>query len=63
DNNQNNCYVKKAMLNNKPYSKNFILHDDILKGGTLTFSMDQLPNTTKGTLKDDAPYSMSGLVR
>lgn len=63
DNNQNNCYVKKAMLNNKPYSKNFILHDDILKGGTLTFSMDQLPNTTKGTLKDDAPYSMSGQVR
>lgn len=63
DNNQNNCYVKMTMLNNKPYSKNFILHDDIIKGGTLSFSMDQQPNKSKGTQQDDAPYSMSDPVR
>jgi putative alpha-1,2-mannosidase len=33
------CYVKSIKFNGKPYKKNYILHSDILNGGTLEFVM------------------------
>lgn len=33
------CYVKSMKLNGKPYKKNYILHSDIMNGGTLEFTM------------------------
>lgn len=35
----NDCYIKSVKLNGKSYKKNFILHSDIMKGGTLEFTM------------------------
>lgn len=34
-----NKYVKSITLNGKPYTKNFISHADIVKGGTLVYQM------------------------
>ena len=34
-----NLHVKKILLNGKPYKKNYIAHEDIVKGGKLTFVM------------------------
>lgn len=34
-----NKYVKSITLNGEPYTKNFISHADIVKGGTLVFQM------------------------
>jgi len=34
-----NVYVSKMELNGKPYTKNFIDHSDIMKGGKLVFYM------------------------
>lgn len=34
-----NKYVKSITLNGKPYTKNFISHADIMKGGTLVYQM------------------------
>lgn len=34
-----NKYVKSITLNGEPYTKNFILHADIVKGGTLVYQM------------------------
>lgn len=34
-----NKYVKSITLNGKPYTKNFISHADIIKGGTLVYQM------------------------
>ena len=34
-----NKYVESITLNDKPYTKNYITHEDILKGGTLVFKM------------------------
>ncbi len=32
-------YIDSITLNGKPYTKNYITHDDILKGGTLVYKM------------------------
>jgi predicted alpha-1,2-mannosidase len=34
-----NVYVKKVLLNGKPYSNRYITHADLMNGGTLTFYM------------------------
>lgn len=39
-----NIYIQSASLNGKPYNKNYILHDDIMKGGKLIFEMGVTPN-------------------
>lgn len=42
--NKSNIYIKKIVLNGKPYKKNYITHQDIMAGGTLEFFMDSKPN-------------------
>ena len=36
---EENKYVESITLNGKPYTENYITHEDILKGGTLVFKM------------------------
>ena len=36
---ETNKYVKSITLNGEPYTKNFISHADIMKGGTLVYQM------------------------
>lgn len=52
-------YVQTATLNNTPYTKNWIDHTDILKGGTFNLKMGAQPAKNKGTNKADFPYSFS----
>jgi predicted alpha-1,2-mannosidase len=58
-NSDKNIYIKGALLNGKPYDKNFINHFDILKGGKLNFSMSTQPNVKRGISPTSAPYSIS----
>ncbi|POY36685.1 alpha-mannosidase [Solitalea longa] len=58
-NSDKNLYVKSALFNTKPYSKNWISHFDLLKGGSISFDMSDTPNTNKGTRIEDEPYSFS----
>jgi predicted alpha-1,2-mannosidase len=39
-----NIYIRKIILNGKPYKKNFITHKDIISGGVMEFFMDKKPN-------------------
>ncbi|UII19985.1 GH92 family glycosyl hydrolase [Fulvivirga ligni] len=39
-----NVFVKKVELNGKEVNQTFITHEDIMKGGTLTFYMSSKPN-------------------
>ena len=39
-----NIYIQSATLNGKPFHESFILHADILKGGTLVFEMGSTPS-------------------
>jgi putative alpha-1,2-mannosidase len=47
------------MLNGKPYSKNWIAHSAILRGGEFRLTMGPAPNKQKGVNDDDFPYSFS----
>ena len=59
DNSAENLYIQSAAFNGRPYTRTFLRHEDILKGGRIRFEMGPEPNTQWGTSPDDAPYSMS----
>ena len=42
--NNENIYIQSVKLNGKEYPRNFLHHDDILKGGALEFEMGAQPN-------------------
>src|SRR5678815_5707108 len=52
-----NIYIQSAMLNGKAYNKSFLLHQDLMKGGELVFTMGPLPNVRWGTGKGNEPVS------
>ncbi len=52
-----NIYIQSATLNGKPYRKSFILHQDLMNGGELTFVMGDRPNRDWGTGDDDVPVA------
>ncbi len=59
ENSRMNVYIKNAKLNGIDYTKNWISHDEIMKGGVLKFEMDSKPNKARGIQKNDFPYSLS----
>lgn len=62
-NNDKNVYIKNAKLNGKDYTKNFIRHDDFVKGGSMVFEMSDKPNTARGTKPEDLPFSYSNSIK
>ncbi len=62
ENSDKNRYVGKMTLNGKDYTKNYITYEDLLKGSTIHFLMTDKPNTQRGTLDTDFPYSYTNEV-
>lgn len=58
-NSNENRYIKGMKLNGKAYSKNWLSHSELMKGGTLDFDMSARPNNKRGINKEDFPYSLS----
>ena len=58
-NSDNNRYVRALHYNGRGYTKNFLNHYDLLRGGRLKFEMGSQPNRTRGTKESDLPYSFS----
>jgi predicted alpha-1,2-mannosidase len=52
-----NFYIQSASLNGKPFTKCFISHDEILKGGELSFNMGPQPNKAWGVVYGGFPDS------
>ncbi|HEY9282501.1 MAG TPA: GH92 family glycosyl hydrolase [Pyrinomonadaceae bacterium] len=52
-----NVYVQSATLDGRPYTKSFITHSDIMRGGELVFTMSERPNTRWGTGAGDSPVA------
>ena len=52
-----NVYIQGATLRGKPYSKSWIRHDDIMKGGELVFEMGPSAGLAWGTAEGDIPPS------
>lgn len=59
NNSEENVYVQSALLNGKPYTKNWIAQPVIQAGGEFRLTMGPRPNTQKGIGADDVPYSFS----
>jgi len=59
DNSAANRYVHALKWNGKNHTKNYVRHSELLKGGTLRFDMRDQPNKTRGTKREDLPFSMS----
>jgi len=57
DNNAENKYIQKIVLNGKPYSKSYLLHKTIMAGGTIQIYMGNKPSTTWGVKPEDRPVS------
>ncbi len=52
-------YVNSVRRNGAAYTRNWVDHFDLLKGGVLEFGMSATPNKSRGVKKEDAPFSMS----
>lgn len=54
-----NVYIQSVKLNGIPYTKTYITHQDLLRGGTMEFVMGPEPNKNWGTKITDRPLNSS----
>ena len=59
ENSDKNFYIESATLGGKNYTKNYLDHYEMMKGGTLNLKMSDKPNLNRGTGDGDLPYSFS----
>ncbi len=52
---ETNKYIQSAKLNGRSYTKSWFAHQEIVKGGELSFQMGENPNYDWGTSKEDRP--------
>ena len=58
-NSKDNVYIQNATLNGKRHTRNYIHYSDIVNGGVLELQMGDQPEKTRGTAKEDRPFSLS----
>ena len=58
-NSDENIYIESMKVNGEEYTKNYLDHNEMMKGGVLDIEMGNTPNKQRGTQPDDAPYSFS----
>lgn len=58
-NSKDNVYIQNATLNGKRHTRNYIHYSDIVNGGVLELQMGNQPEKTRGTVKEDRPFSLS----
>ena len=59
ENNDKNIYIESMSFNGKEYTKNYLEHFELLKGGVLDIKMGDKPNMDRGVNPEDFPYSFS----
>jgi putative alpha-1,2-mannosidase len=52
-------YVQSVTLNGKAYNKVWFKHEDLVRGGTLTFHMGSTPNKEFGAASGAVPPSLT----
>ncbi len=50
-------YISSMKLNGKRIYQNYLTHQDLLNGASISFKMDAKPNQQRGTKETDFPYS------
>ena len=59
DNSDENRYIGALRYDGKPYEKNWLSHEALLRGATLDFDMQATPNEQRGSTPEAYPYSLS----
>ena len=59
DNSDENRYIKSMTVNGKKYTKNYLNHFELIKGGNYVFDMESQPCESRGINESDFPYSFS----
>lgn len=59
NNSKENRYIAEMKVNGKKYTKNYLTHEELMKGAKIDFKMSPTPNKNRGTDKSDFPYSFS----
>ncbi|WP_102409035.1 GH92 family glycosyl hydrolase [Parabacteroides bouchesdurhonensis] len=59
DNSAKNIYIESMTFNGKNYTKNYLDHNDLFKGGVIDYKMGDKPNYNRGINPEDMPYSFS----
>ncbi len=59
ENSKQNVYIQSARLNGEEWSKNYLRHADIVRGGRVELTMGAEPNVARGVAPSDKPYSIS----
>ena len=54
-----NVYVEKLTLNGRPWTRNYLRHEDLVNGARLRFTLSKKPSRNRGLGKADKPYSLS----
>jgi len=57
NNGEDRVYVQSVTWNGKPWTKSWIAHAELAKGGTLAFEMGEKPNKQFGAASEDRPPS------
>jgi predicted alpha-1,2-mannosidase len=58
-NNKKNIYVTRVLLNGKTLKTNYITHDQIMRGGSVSFRMADKPAAARNIDPSTYPYSMN----
>ena len=58
-NSDKNMYIESMTFNGKEYTKNYLDHNEMFKGGVIDIKMGDQPNLNRGTRPEDLPYSFS----
>jgi predicted alpha-1,2-mannosidase len=52
-----NKYIQSVTFNGAPYTKGFLLHTELMKGGEMVIQMGKKPSKTWGVARQDRPNS------
>lgn len=56
---KSSIYIQSTRLNGKAYTKNYVKHADIVKGGTMEIFLDDKPSVSWGIKESNRPSSIS----
>jgi putative alpha-1,2-mannosidase len=56
NNSSENKYIQSVTLDGQPYTKSWISHEDIMKGGEIVFEMGPHPSEF-GAAREDRPFA------
>ena len=58
-NSDENRYIESMKVDGKTYNKNWLSHEELMKGATIDYEMSDTPNKSRGTKESAYPYSLS----